>query len=173
VVVLVVYAMVGAALVGVLGVDGLAASRRPVAEVVRVLADGAAPESSGWSGWEAVVVLTAVVAALTSGLGVLLGMSRTALAMARDGLLPRSVARLAGSAEESRPVLAQLVVGAAATVAAALLDLPTAIALSSAAVLVYYGIAHAAAWTLPGRARRAVPLIGAAGCLAVALALAT
>jgi APA family basic amino acid/polyamine antiporter len=172
-VVLVVYAVVGAVLLGVLGVDGVAASNRPVAAVVRVLADAAAPGGTAWSGWEAVVVLTAVVAALTSGLGVLLGMSRTALAMARDGLLPRSLARLAGSAEEPRPALAQIVVGTAATVAAALLDLPTAIALSSAAVLVYYGIAHAAAWTLPGRARRIVPLLGATGCLTVALAVAT
>ncbi|MBX9246587.1 amino acid permease, partial [Actinotalea ferrariae] len=71
-----------------------------------------------------------------------------------------------------RPVRAQAVVGAGAAAAAALLDLRETIALASACVLVYYAVAHAAALTLPGRPRRAVPALGLVGCLAVAVALA-
>ncbi len=161
-VVLVTYAVVGVVLVGVLGVGRLADSSRPVADAVSALgADGLVP----------VVVATAVAAALASGLGVLLGLSRTAFAMARDGVLPRVLARLDGPAEQRRPVLAQVVVGVGAALVAVLAPVGIAIAASSTAVLVYYAVAHAAALTLPGAARRAVPVLGLLGCLTVAAAL--
>lgn len=161
-VVLVTYGIVGTVLVGVLGTERLAGSTRPVADAVTALgADALVP----------VVVATAVAAALASGLGVLLGLSRTAFAMARDGVLPRVLARLAGPAEHRRPVLAQVVVGVGAALVAALAPVGVAIAASSTAVLVYYAVAHAAALTLPGAARRAVPVLGLLGCLAVAAAL--
>jgi APA family basic amino acid/polyamine antiporter len=161
-VVLVTYAAVGAVLVGVLGVEPLADSTRPVADAVTALgADGVVP----------VVVAAAVAAALASGLGVLLGLSRTAFAMARDGVLPRALARLDGPTEQRRPVLAQAVVGVGAALVAALAPVGVAIAASSTAVLVYYAVAHAAALTLPGAARRAVPVLGLLGCLTVAAAL--
>ena len=161
--VLVTYAVVGAVLVGVLGVPRLAASGRPVADAVSALgADGFVP----------VVVAAAAVAALASGLGVLLGLSRTAFAMARDGVLPHALAHLDGPAEDARPVRAQLVVGTAACLVAAFVPVGAAIAASSTAVLVYYAVAHAAALTLPGAARRVVPALGLLGCLGVAVALA-
>lgn len=163
-VVLATYAVVGVVLVGVLGTDGLAASTRPVADAAAALgADGFVP----------VVVTAAVAAALASGLGVLLGLSRTTFAMARDGVLPRPLAHLGGPPDDARPVRAQLVVGAAATVVAAFVPVGAAIAASSTAVLVYYAVAHAAALTLPGAARRVVPVLGLLGCLAVAVALVT
>lgn len=84
-IVLVVYAAVGAALLTVLGQAGLAASRRPVADAVDQLAG---------PGWARAVVVVAALAALASALGVLLGLSRTTLAMARDGVLPRGLAHL-------------------------------------------------------------------------------
>lgn len=161
-VVLVTYALVGTVLVGVLGTDRLAGSTRPVVDTVATLgADGFVP----------VVVAAAVAAALASGLGVLLGLSRTAFAMARDGVLPRVLARLAGPADHRRPVLAQVVVGAGAAVVAAFAPVGVAIAVSSTAVLGYYAVAHAAALTIPGAARRAVPVLGLLGCLTVAVAL--
>ena len=159
--VLVVYAAVGAALIGALGTARLATSDRPLAELAEVL---------GGPGWVPTVVLTAGVAALASGLGVLLGLSRTCFAMARDGVLPRSLARLGGPAADT-PVRAQLLVGITAVVGMLLLDLRQAIAVSSVAVLLYYAIAHAAALRLPGRARRAVPALGLLGCLTIAIAL--
>lgn len=160
--VLVVYAAVGAALLAVLGPDGLAVSRRPVADAVDQLAG---------AGWARAVVAVAVLAALASALGVLLGLSRTTLAMARDGVLPRGLAHLTTTADP-RPVRAQIVVGGAVVVGLLVLDLPRAIAASSVAVLVYYAVAHAAALTLPGRVRRVVPVLGLTGCLGVAVALA-
>lgn len=161
-VVLVTYALVGAALARVLGLDGLAASEQPVADVAAVVG---VPTG--------VVVAVAVLAAAGSCLGVLLGLSRTTLAMARDGVLPRRLARLSGPPTEPRPVVAQAVVGLVAAVLTAATDLTTAIALSSACVLVYYAVAHAAALTLPGRVRRAVPVLGLLGCLTIAAAVAT
>ena len=108
---------------------------------------------------------------IDAGLSRLLGLSRTTLAMARDGVLPRGLAHLTTTADP-RPVRAQLVVGSAVVVGLLVLDLPRAIAASSVAVLVYYAVAHAAALTLPGRARRVVPVLGLTGCLGVAAALA-
>jgi APA family basic amino acid/polyamine antiporter len=157
--VLVVYAAVGVALMTVLGQAGLAASRRPVADAVDQLAG---------PGWARAVVVVAALAALASALGVLLGLSRTTLAMARDGVLPRGLASV-GTGRS--PVRAQLAVGAGVVVGLLLLDLPRAIAASSVAVLVYYAVAHAAALTLPGRGRRTVPALGLIGCLVVAVAL--
>jgi APA family basic amino acid/polyamine antiporter len=162
-VVLATYAVVGAVLVGVLGTERLAASTRPVADAVAAVGAHAAVP---------VVAAVAVAAALASGLGVLLGLSRTAFAMARDGALPRALARVTGPADRPRPTLAQALVGLAAAAVAAVADLATALAVSSTAVLVYYGVAHAAALTLPGRARRVVPVLGLLGCGAVAGALA-
>lgn len=162
-VVLVTYAVVGTVLVGVLGIDELAGATRPVADAVVTL---------GQAGWVPVVAAVAATAALASGLGVLLGLSRTTFAMARDGALPRGFARLSGPPDRARPVGAQVVVGIGAAVVAAVADLAVALAASSVAVLVYYGVAHVAALTLPGSRRRVVPVLGLAGCLAVAVALA-
>lgn len=162
-IVLVTYTIVGVVLVGVLGVDALAGSDRPVADAVAAL---------GADAWVPVVVAAAAAAALASGLGVLLGLSRTAFAMARDGVLPRPLARLDGPPEHPRPVRAQVVVGLAAAAVAALVPVGGAIAVSSGSVLVYYAVAHAAALTIPGAARRWVPALGLLGCLLVAVALA-
>ncbi|WP_199423617.1 APC family permease [Actinotalea solisilvae] len=161
-VVLVTYALVGAALVRTLGLERLAVAARPVADAAAAV--GVPP---------ALVVAVATLAALASCLGVLLGLSRTALAMARDGVLPRRLARLDGPAAEPRPVVAQGLVGLGATAATATLDLTATIALSSGCVLVYYAVAHAAALTLPGRRglARTVPVLGLVGCLVVAVAV--
>lgn len=154
-----VYALVGLALVAVLGTDGLARSAAPLADAAR---------ASGFP--VAVVTAAACVAALGSLLAVLLGVSRTTLAMARDGRLPRALASV--DANRRVPVRAELAVGAVVTVAAATADVGAAIGFSSFAVLVYYAVANASAWTLDAAPRaRVVPAVGLAGCLAVALSL--
>lgn len=154
-----VYALVGVALVAVLGTDGLAASVAPVADAARA------------TGLPVVIVtVTACVAALGALLALLLGVSRTTLAMARDGHLPRALAAV----HETRrvPVYAELAVGVVVTVVAATADLGAAIGFSSFAVLVYYAVANASAWTLDTAVRsRVVPAVGLAGCLLVALSL--
>lgn len=161
--VLLTYTAVGWAVLRSLGLSGLADSQRPVADALAAAGHPGAPVGA--------VVVVAAVAALGSGLGVLLGLSRTTMAMARDGVLPRGLARLDGAPGAERPVRAQLVVGVGVAAGVLLLDLDRAIALSSAAVLVYYAVAHLAALTLPGRRRRLVPLAGLVGCATIAVAL--
>jgi APA family basic amino acid/polyamine antiporter len=57
---------------------------------------------------------------------------------------------------------------------AATVDLRGAIGFSSFAVLIYYAVANASAFTLgpdEGRPHRAIPLIGLVGCLVLAFAM--
>ena len=154
-----VYALVGVVLVAVLGTDGLASSGAPVADAARVVGFPVA-----------VVTVTACVAALGALLALLLGVSRTTLAMARDGHLPRALAAV----HETRrvPVAAEVAVGVVVTVVAATVDLGAAIGFSSFAVLAYSAVANASAWSLDAAVRsRIVPAVGLAGCLVVALSL--
>jgi len=105
-------------------------------------------------------------------LALIAGISRTGLAMARGGDLPGWLAAVHPRART--PYRAEIAVGAIVIVAVAFGDLRGAIAFSSVAVLAYYAIANAAAWTLPrGHARgaRVVPALGLVGCIVVALAL--
>ncbi len=114
----------------------------------------------------------AAVAALGSLLALILGVSRTTLAMARDRHLPHALAAVHPRFEV--PHRAELLVGAVVAVLAATADLRGAIGFSSFAVLVYYAVANASAWTLrpeEGRPPRLVPVVGLAGCLLLALTL--
>lgn len=67
-----------------------------------------------------------------------------------------------------RPTSAEVAVGVVVAVVARTADVRSAIGFSSFAVLVYYAIANASAWTLGGRI---VPAAGFAGCLVLAFAL--
>ncbi|MEU8515776.1 APC family permease [Kitasatospora sp. NPDC048722] len=160
---LVVYALVAAAVLAVLGPERLAAAGAPLSEAVR--AAGAA--------WLAPVVRAgAAVAALGSLLALILGVSRTTLAMARDRHLPHALAAV--HPRFGVPHRAELAVGSVVAVFAATADLRGAIGFSSFGVLAYYAIANASAWTLTraeGRPPRAVPVLGLAGCLVLAFAL--
>jgi len=105
-------------------------------------------------------------------LALLLGVSRTVLAMARDRCLPTSLAAV--HPRFGVPHRAELAVGAVVAVLAATVDLRAAIGFSSFGVLVYYAIANAAAFTLRGSGGRAagvIPVVGMSGCLALAFAL--
>ncbi|MDT0269694.1 amino acid permease [Streptomyces sp. DSM 44915] len=161
--VLVVYVAVALTALAVLGPDRLAASTAPLAEVVRAAGvPWLAPAVRG----------AAAVAALGALLALLLGVSRTALAMARDGHLPSALAAVHPRFQV--PHRAELAVGATVVVLVAGWDLTGAIGFSSFGVLVYYTVANAAAQTLTpaeGRPPRAVPLLGLAGCLLLACAL--
>lgn len=116
-------------------------------------------------------VLRAVVALACIGsmLSVLAGLSRTAMAMSRDGELPGVLARI--SARGRTPVVAEVVVAVAAIIVALLADVAIAVAFSASAVLLYYLVAHLSALRaghdlgLP----RAVPIAGAVACIAIAL----
>ncbi|MFE0350845.1 APC family permease [Streptomyces griseoluteus] len=160
---LVVYALVAVSGLLVLGPDRLATAAAPLSDVVREAgADWLVP----------VVRLGAAVGALGSLLALILGVSRTTLAMARDGHLPRRL-----SAVHPRfkvPHRAESLVGAVVVVLVAFTDVRGAIGFSSFGVLVYYAVANASALTLSpqeGRPARIVPATGLLGCLVLAFAL--
>ncbi|HET9563451.1 MAG TPA: APC family permease [Mycobacterium sp.] len=154
---LAVYAIVAAAVLAELGSAGLASSSAPLADAVR---------AAGQSGFEPVVRAGAAIAALGSLLSLLLGVSRTTLAMARDRHLPHALAAV--HPRFASPHRAELVVGAVVAVIAAVADIRGAIGFSSFAVLVYYAIANASAVTL---GRRVIPAVGLTGCMLLALLL--
>ncbi|MCA2199972.1 APC family permease [Streptomyces sp. SMS_SU21] len=158
---LVAYAAVAVAVLSVLGAESLGASVAPLADAVRA---AGVPELAP------VVRAGAAVAALGSLLALLLGVSRTTLAMARDRHLP---APLAAVHPRFRvPHRAALAVGGVVAVLATTVDLRGAVGFSSFGVLTYYAVANASAWTLRrGVAARVVPAVGFAGCLALAFSL--
>ena len=158
--VIVVYALVLAAVVHVLGVGGVAAGAAPVLEAAELICGGElAP----------VVRIAAGIAALGALLGGILGVSRTTLAMARDRHLPAPLAAV--HATRRTPYVAEICVGVLVAVIVLLADVRQAIGFSSFAVLVYYLVANTAALRLDRRRRRLpawVPVLGAIGCVTVA-----
>ncbi|KOU78151.1 transporter [Streptomyces sp. XY413] len=158
---LLVYTAVAVALLSVLGVEALAGSAAPLADAVRA---AGVPELAP------VVRVGAALAALGSLLALVLGVSRTVLAMARDGHLPRALAAV--HPRHRVPHHAELAVGAVVAVLAATADLRGAIGFSSFGVLAYYAIANASAWTLDSGVKgRAVAAVGLSGCVVLACAL--
>jgi APA family basic amino acid/polyamine antiporter len=117
-----------------------------------------------------VVRVGAAVAALGSLLALILGVSRTTLAMARDRHLPGVLAAVHPRFQV--PHRAELAVGAVVAVLAATVDVRGAIGFSSFGVLAYYAVANASAWTLSSApVSRIVPVVGLVGCVVVAFAL--
>ncbi|MFB7332584.1 APC family permease [Streptomyces adustus] len=158
---LVVYACVAVAVLSVLGPDGLARAAAPLADAVR---------AAGAPALVPVVRAGAALAALGSLLALILGVSRTTLAMARDRHLPGALAAV--HPRFRVPHRAELAVGAVVAVLAATVDLRGAIGFSSFGVLTYYAVANASAWTLdPAPTARVVPVAGLLGCVVLAFAL--
>ncbi|MDT9699185.1 APC family permease [Streptomyces sp. P17] len=158
---LAVYACVAVAVLAVLGSDRLGNADAPLADAVR---------AAGVPGLVPVVRVGAAVAALGSLLALILGVSRTTLAMARDRHLPGALAAVHPRFQV--PHLAELAVGAVVAVLAATVDVRGAIGFSSFGVLAYYAVANASAWTLgPGLSARVVPAVGLLGCVVLAFAL--
>jgi len=155
---LVVYAAVAVSVLAALGPEGLAASTAPLTDAVRV---------TGAAWLEPAVRAAATVAALGSLLSLILGVSRTTLAMARDRHLPGALAAV--HPRFGVPHRAEIAVGAVVAALAATTDVRAAIGFSSFAVLVYYTVANASAFTLNGR--RWIPALGMAGCVTLAVFL--
>lgn len=156
---LLVYGTVAVAVLSVLGSDRLATATAPLADAVT---------AAGHPELAPVVRVGAAVAALGSLLALVLGVSRTTLAMARDRHVPTALAAV--HPRFGGPHRAELAVGTVVAVLAAFVDIRGAIGFSSFAVLVYYAIANASAWTLQPH-RRVVPALGLLGCLVLAFTL--
>ncbi|MFJ9119751.1 APC family permease [Streptomyces sp. NPDC102394] len=158
---LAVYVCVAVAVLSVLGANGLGSAAAPLADAVR---------AAGVAWLVPVVRVGAAVAALGSLLALILGVSRTTLAMARDRHLPGAL-----SAVHPRfqvPHRAELAVGAVVAVLAATVDVRGAIGFSSFGVLAYYAVANASAWTLsPAPVARLLPALGLVGCVVLAFSL--
>jgi APA family basic amino acid/polyamine antiporter len=160
---LAVYAIVAVGALAVLGPVRLAHAEAPLSEAV---------QAAGTHWLLPVVRIGAAIAALGSLLALLLGVSRTALAMARDRHLPHQLAAIHPRFQV--PHRAELLIGLVVTVLAATADLRGTIGFSSFGVLLYYAIANAAAFTLhhdEGCPARLVPAFGLLGCIVLAFAL--
>ncbi|WP_405647268.1 APC family permease [Streptomyces sp. NBC_00019] len=156
-----VYACVAVAVLSVLGAEELGQAGAPLADAVR---------AAGVPGLVPVVRVGAAVAALGSLLALILGVSRTTLAMARDRHLPGALAAVHPRFQV--PHRAELAVGAVVAVLAATVDVRGAIGFSSFGVLAYYAVANASAWTLGSApTARVVPAVGLLGCVVLAFAL--
>jgi APA family basic amino acid/polyamine antiporter len=160
--VLVVYLVVAAVALAVLGPDRLAHAVAPLADVV---AQAGVP-GLGW-----LVRLGAGVAVVGVLLALLAGVARTVLAMARRHDLPATLAAV--HPLRRVPHRAQLAVGVAVTALVAVGDIRGAIGFSSCTVLVYYAITNLSALTLgrpgagadrpgDGRGQQALPAAGGA-----------
>jgi APA family basic amino acid/polyamine antiporter len=160
---LIVYAAVAIAVLTVLGPRGLGEAAAPLSDAVR----------AAGANWLAPVVRAgAAVAALGSLLALILGVSRTTLAMARDRHLPHVLASV--HPRFKVPHRAELLVGVVVVMLAATADVRGAIGFSSFGVLLYYAVANASAWTLTpdeNRPPRIVPALGLGGCLVLAFTL--
>jgi APA family basic amino acid/polyamine antiporter len=159
----VVYALVGTALLVALGVDGVAGSSAPVADAVR---------TAGW-GWAVVPVrVGAAAAAMGALLALVAGIGRTSLAMARHHDLPGWLGGVHPRFQV--PHHAEVALAVVVSVLVLVVDLRGAIGFSSFGVLLYYAVANLSALT-QGPERRRFPrwlqVVGVAGCLVLVVTL--
>ncbi|HEX5579016.1 MAG TPA: APC family permease [Candidatus Limnocylindria bacterium] len=158
-----VYLAVGSVALVAAGPQALAHSTRPLASAIEAV-------DAAWA--LPVVQAGAAVASLGALLALIAGIGRTALAMARNGDLPRWLASVHPT--HRVPDHAELALGVAISLLVLTTDLRGAIGFSSFGVLVYYAVANAAAFTQAGAQRRwprPVNVVGLFGCLALVVTL--
>jgi APA family basic amino acid/polyamine antiporter len=161
--VLVVYLVVGVTALATVPASALAATSAPLQLVM---------DAGRFSALGPVVDIGAGIAALGVLLNLIPGVSRTALAMARERELPHLFAHVDGA--RSLPLRAELTVAAVVVALVVVLDLRSAIGISGVAVLTYYAITNAAALTLRSDQRRwppAIAVVGLIGCVVLVVAL--
>lgn len=159
---LAVYAVVAVSALYAIGPETLAASSAPLVAAAEGSLTWAAP----------LVRIGGTVAALGVLLSLLAGVSRTTFAMARSRELPGWLSTV--HARYKTPYRAELVVGAIVITVVSVADLRGAIGFSSFAVLTYYAIANASAFTQPDADRRWphwLQVLGVAGCVGLAFSL--
>lgn len=152
----VVYALVGLVVVLVLGA-GAIESTAPLVDVL---------VAAGASAWAPVIRIAAAAASLGALLALVTGIGRTTLAMAREGDVPRFLAKI--DRRHQVPQRAEITIALIVVAIVLIADLRGAIGFSSFGVLLYYLIANAAAFRQSGPARRyprVLQVLGALGCL--------
>ncbi len=159
----VVYFLVGLSALLAVGPSRLAGAVDPLA-----VATGA----GSLGGFTPAVRVGGALASLGVLLSLLAGVGRTALAMARERDLPNWL--IAVHPRYGVPHRAELLLGGIVIAIVAVADIRGAIGFSSFAILVYYAIANASAFTLDGPQRRwlrPLTLVGAVGCVVLAFTL--
>ena len=118
------------------------------------------------------VTLAAVLAAGAVLLSLIAGIGRTVFAMGDGGDAPRALAAVSRST--AVPYRAEILAAVLAAIVALIGGLGGALALSGVSILIYYAVAHAAAWRRwPRPGVRIVAGLGLLGCLGVATTLTT
>ncbi len=177
------YMLLAVALLWSLGPTALAASPAPLRDVVVAgsstlegLSAGGSRAGGSTADGAAIPLAALTIAAILASLGALLaliaGVSRTMLAMASEGDLPRPLVAL--WSRTGVPWVAEVSTGVVVIVLLLTTDVLTVVGFSSFGVLLYYAVANAAAFTLPVHpwyAPRALNAIGAVGCVVLAATL--
>jgi APA family basic amino acid/polyamine antiporter len=154
-----VYAAVGAVLLLVLGPSRLSSSTAPLAEVL--------PPGGAW-----IAAVGGALASLGALLGLVAGVGRTVLAMARESDLPAPLAAV--HPRRSVPHRAEIAVALVVVALVCTVDLRGVIGFSSFGVLLYYFVANLAAVGQPAAERRyprVLQVLGMAGCAVLASTL--
>lgn len=152
------YIAVGLVAVGLIGAGGLSGSGHPLAIAMAATGSDAAVLLVSLGG----IISTASVL-LTS----ILGVSRLGFAMSRRGDMPASLGRL--HPRYGSPSVSVVLTGALMTALALFIDLSSVVAVSTFAMLFYYGVGNLSATRLPKSDRRYpsyVPILGMITCVA-------
>jgi APA family basic amino acid/polyamine antiporter len=158
------YGAVALVAAGAIGAEGMAATTAPLFQAALAFPVPAVAY---------VVAVGGVTAMLGVILSQLLGLSRMAFAMARRGDLPKALEHV--HPRHQVPDRAVLLVGAIAAVVAATGSLRVVASAASFTILIYYGIANAAALRMPREGKLysdAVPIVGLISCAGLAMSLA-
>jgi basic amino acid/polyamine antiporter, APA family len=148
------YIMVAVAALGLVGSTGLSSSKSPLAHAI---------DATGVT-WAAYVVsLGGLLATASVLLTSILGVSRVAYSMAREGELPRALSAVHGS--HGTPYYSTWVAGGLMAVLVLLVDLEKVVAVSTFSLLFYYAVANAAALRLRPESRLYHPVIPVAGII--------
>ncbi len=161
--VFVIYAVVAVTALITVGPEKLATSTAPLVDVV-TMSTGA---------WAApIVTFGAAAASLGALLGLIAGVGRTGLAMARNGDLPRFLSAV--HPRYAVPHRAEIALAVIVSIIILVSDLRGAIGFSSFGVLLYYFIANVSAFTQDRAHRRyprALQVFGALACLVLVVTL--
>jgi APA family basic amino acid/polyamine antiporter len=155
----IIYVVVGAVAVGLIGAQQLAQSSSPLKDAMSQTSISAAAY---------VVSLGGLLATASVLLTSILGVSRMTYAMAKRNDLPKALSEL--HKKHDTPYYAIWITGVLMTLLALFIDLTRVVAISTFAMLFYYSLANFSALQLKKENRtysRIVPAIGAATCLAL------
>lgn len=158
-----VYAIVAVVILGAAGPDAIAGSDAP-------LVTAAEAGNADWM--EPVLRIGAMFASMGALLGLMAGIGRTTLAMARNNDLPPFLAAV--HPRFKVPHVAEVTLAAVVIAILLVADIRGAIGFSSFGVLVYYSIANLSAWTQEGEYRRwprVLFVAGFLGCVVLAALL--